>query len=155
MAGLLNKGTSNVQNTIALVRYFELSISIALISEDAFEVISKQAINQVLDNFFSFDALTQMALMDFFVQFDQMPWTGNLTAPFLAKLFSNFRNDQDVYGLVKSNLVVLAASVYGRDPTKLNVFDNEDFLWFLTKFCNSSSDADKQAACSCLFFLFQ
>jgi len=70
MASLLNKGTSDMQNTIAVVRYFELSISIALISEAAFEVISKQAINQVLENFFTFDALTQMALMDFFVRFD-------------------------------------------------------------------------------------
>ena len=127
---------------------------IALVSEQAFEIVAKESINQVLENFFSFDALTRMTLMDFFVQFDQMPWTGNLTGPFLAKLFSNFRDDKDVYGLVQSNLVVLAASVYGRDPSKLNVFDNQDFLWFLAKFCNSSADKDKQAACSCLFFLF-
>ena len=93
MKTLLNKGTSNMKNTIALVRYFELSVIIALVSEQAFEVIAKDAINQVLENFFTFDSLTQMTLMDFFIQFDQMPWTGNLTGPFLAKLFSNFRDD--------------------------------------------------------------
>ena len=70
MVSLLNKGTVNVQNTIALVRYFELAVKIALISEESFEMIAKEAINQVLENFFNFDALTQMALMDFFTQFD-------------------------------------------------------------------------------------
>jgi hypothetical protein len=38
--------------------------------------------------------------MDFFVEFEKMPWTGKLTAPFLAKLFENFRGEQDMYGLV-------------------------------------------------------
>ena len=58
-----------MENTTALVRYFELSVLIAFVSEPAFEVVSKDAINQVLENFFSFDALTQLALMDFFTQF--------------------------------------------------------------------------------------
>ena len=74
--------------------------------------MASAAINQVLQNFFDTDALTQMALMDFFVQFNEMPWTAELTAPFLARIFQNFRDDQDVYCLVKTNLVVLAASVY-------------------------------------------
>ena len=62
------------------------------------------------------DALTQLTLMDFFTQFEKMPWTGQLTGPFLARLFQNFRGEQDMYGLVQANLVVLAASVYARDP---------------------------------------
>lgn len=92
--------------------------------------------------------------MDFFVQFNEMPWTAELTAPFLARLFQNFRDDQDVYGLVQTNLVVLAASVYAQDPTKFNVFENQDFLWFLAKYCNSQSNGEKEAACSSLHFLF-
>ena len=46
------------------------------------------------------DALTQLTLMDFFTQFEKMPWTGQLTGPFLARLFQNFRGEQDMYGLV-------------------------------------------------------
>jgi len=66
---------------------------LASISESAFTLMASTAINQVLQTFFEKDALTQMALMDFFIQFKQMPWTANLTAPFLARLFQNFRND--------------------------------------------------------------
>ena len=78
-----------------------------------------------------------MVVMDFFVEFEKMPWTGSLTGPFLGKLFQSFRDDQDVYGIVKANLVVLAATVYARDPSQFNVFQNEHFLWFLGKFLNS------------------
>ena len=102
------------------------------------------------------DALTQMALMDFFVvEFNKMPWTGSLTGPFLARLFQNFRGEADVYGLVQTNLVILAASVYARDPTQFNVFQSDDFLWFLSKYCQSNSDSEKDAALNCLHFLFQ
>jgi len=81
-----------------------------------------------------------MALMDFFGLFETMPWTANLTGPFLFELFSNFKEDQDVYGFVKSNMVVHAASVYAKDPDEFNVFESDDFLWFLKKYCNSSND---------------
>ena len=98
--------------------------------------MASSSINQVLTNFFEMDALTQMALMDFFVvEFNKMPWTGSLTGPFLARLFQNFRGEADVYGLVQTNLVILAASVYARDPTQFNVFQSDDFLWFLSKYC--------------------
>ena len=60
---------------------------IAKISALAFEKIAKNAINQVLQNFFDFDILTQLALMDFFTQFDAIIWAGNIVGPFLAKLF--------------------------------------------------------------------
>ena len=70
-----------------LVRYYELALMIATISEPAFQLIARAAINQVLENFFDMDALTQMALMDFFSQFDSMPWTGQMIAPFMARLF--------------------------------------------------------------------
>ena len=60
-----------------------------------------------------------------------------------------------MYGLVQSNLVVLAASVYARDPNLFNVFQNDHFLWFLAKYCNSQNDQEKEAACDCLHFLFQ
>jgi len=49
------------------VRYYELAIMIASISESAFSAMSAAAINQVLQTFFDKDALTQMALMDFFI----------------------------------------------------------------------------------------
>jgi len=49
-----------------MVRYYELALQIATISEQAFNEIASAAINQVLQNFFEMDALTQMALMDFF-----------------------------------------------------------------------------------------
>lgn len=75
------------------VRYYELALGIATISEQAFTLISSEAINQVLDNFFAMDALTQMVIMDFFVEFEKMPWTGKLTGPFLEKLFLSFRDD--------------------------------------------------------------
>ena len=96
-----------------------------------------------------------MALMDFFVKFNNMLWTAKLVAPFLAQLFLNFRDDQDVYGLVQANLVVLAASVYAQNPSQFNVFENSDFLWFLQKYCFSTVDQEKEAACSSLYFLFQ
>ena len=52
-------------------------------------------------------------------------------------------------------MVVLAASVYAKDPDEFNVFESEDFLWFLRKFCKSNNDQEKHAACDCLYFLFQ
>ena len=52
-------------------------------------------------------------------------------------------------------MVVLAASVYAKDPDEFNVFESEDFLWFLRKFCNSSNDSERAAACDCLYFLFK
>ena len=137
-----------------MVRYYELALQVATISERAFNSMASAAINQVLQAFFEMDALTQMALMDFFVEFDKMPWTGGLTGPFLARLFQNFRGDQDVYGLVQTNLVVLAASVYARDPTQFNIFQSEDYLWFLAKYCNSQVDSEKDAALNCMHFLF-
>ena len=69
--------------------------------------------------------------MDFFAEFHKMPWTGNLTGPFFEKLFQHIKGGQDHYGLVQTNLVVLAASVYTRDPTQFNVFASPDFLFFL------------------------
>jgi hypothetical protein len=32
-----------------------------------------------------------MGIMDFFVGFDKMPWTGSVIAPFLQNLFANFK----------------------------------------------------------------
>ena len=61
-----------------------------------------------------------------------MPWAGNIIGPFLAELFKNLRDGKDAYGLVQSNLVVLASSVYAQNPDQFNVFENEDFLWFLS-----------------------
>ena len=129
-----------MQNTVAIVRYFELSVMIAKISALAFEKIAKNAINQVLQNFFDFDILTQLALMDFFTQFDAIPWAGNIVGPFLAQLFKNLRDGRDSYGLVQSNVMVLASSVYAQDPSQFNVFENDDFLWFLSKYCSSSQE---------------
>lgn len=63
-------------NMTILVRYYELALMIASISEGAYTKMARASINQVLENFFDFDALTQMALMDFFTEFDKMPWTG-------------------------------------------------------------------------------
>ena len=74
-------------NMTNMVRYYELALQVATISERAFNSMASAAINQVLQAFFEMDALTQMALMDFFVEFDKMPWTGSLTGPFLARLF--------------------------------------------------------------------
>ena len=121
-----------------MVRYFELSVMIGKISAEAFEHIAKQAINQVLESFFNLDALTQLALMDFLTQFDSMQWAGGIVGPFLADLFKNLRDGKDVYGLVQSNLVVLASSVYAQNPSQFDVFENQDFLWFLSKYCGSS-----------------
>ena len=93
--------------------------------------------------------------MDFMIAFDKMPWTGIIIGPFLQDLFANFKDGQDVYGLVQSNLVVLASAVYANNPASFNVFASADFLWFLCKFVNSSVDREKIAACDSLHFLFQ
>ena len=93
--------------------------------------------------------------MDFFGLFEKMPWTATLTGPFLIELFSNFKDDQDVYGFVKSNMVVLAASVYAKNPDEFNVFESEDFLWFLKKYSKSNNEQEKAATCDCLYFLFK
>ena len=89
---LLLQGVSSADSTVS-VRYYELSLMVATISEQSFILMASGAINQVLHSFFEKDALTQLALMDFFVEFEKMPWTGKLTAPFLAKLFENFRGE--------------------------------------------------------------
>lgn len=83
---ILLTGVNNEDKTKS-VRYYELALGIAAISEQAFTLISSGAINQVLENFFAMDALTQLVIMDFFVEFEKMPWTGKMTGPFLAKLF--------------------------------------------------------------------
>jgi hypothetical protein len=93
-------------------------------------------------------------MMDFMIAFDKMPWTGTIIGPFLQSLFANFKDGQDVYGLVQSNLVVLASAVYANNPSSFNVFASDDFLWFLRKFVHSSVDREKIAACDALHFLF-
>ena len=93
-------GVKNLTNTVALVRFSELCIYVSLQSEAVFTAVSKEPLEYVLYNFFELDALTQMAIMDFMIEFDKMPWTGSIIAPFLQNLFANFKNDQDVYGLV-------------------------------------------------------
>jgi hypothetical protein len=98
--GLLMPGVSDLNNTVALVRFFELTIQISLLSEDVYTAVSKDALIVVLENFFSLDALTQISIMDFIVNIDKMPWAGDVFAPFLGKLFAQFKNEQDVYGLV-------------------------------------------------------
>jgi hypothetical protein len=97
---LLMPGISNLSNTVALVRFFELSVQISLLSEPVFTAVSKEPLEFVLANFFELDALTQIAIMDFMVNFDRMPWTGAIIAPFLQKVFANFKDDHDMYGLV-------------------------------------------------------
>ena len=148
-------GISNVQNTVALVRFFELCVQISLLSETVFTAVSREPLQAALTNFFQVDALTQIAMMDFMISFDKMPWTGTIIAPFLQSLFANFKDGQDVYGLVQSNLVVLASAVYANNPSSFDVFASQDFLWFLRKFINSSADRERIAACDALHFLFQ
>jgi len=45
--------------------------------------------------------------------------------------------------------------VYAHNPDAFNVFQNEDFLWFLTKNVNSNKLQDMECACNAFFFLFQ
>jgi len=88
------------------------------------------------------------------IHFDKMPWTAEVMGPFLRNLFAAFKNDQDVFGLVQSNLVVLASAVYANNPASFDVFASEDYLWFLRKLICSSSDRERIAACDCLHYLF-
>ena len=49
-----------------MIRYYDLALQIAKISEQAYTLLAKEAIKAVLRTFFECDALTQMAIMDFF-----------------------------------------------------------------------------------------
>jgi hypothetical protein len=155
MRSMLVKGVSGSDMTV-VVRYWELSLMIASVNEYAFMNMAQDAMDQVTSSFFEYDALTQLAVMDLVgPYFSAIPWAADLTGPFLIELFSTFRDDQDVYGMVKTNLVVLAANLYSTNPDEFDVFDCDDFLWFLTKFCASEADSEVEAACACLYFLFK
>lgn len=49
-----------------MARYFELSVEIALISEDCLNFLARDSIDGVIGKFFDYadDVLTQMVLMD-------------------------------------------------------------------------------------------
>ena len=79
-----------------------------------------------------------MALSPSFTEISRLSYTAATTLPFLYRLFKAFRNDKDVYEIVQGDLITLAASIYAHDPKYFNVFDNEDFIWFLQKYCHSS-----------------
>eukprot|EP00347_Sterkiella_histriomuscorum_P020407 403337922 len=109
---ILVEGTQ-AQNTVVQVRYFELTCKLAMISPEISKIV-EPIIDQVLGDFFSYDILTQMAVMDFVALLGQNKWTSMLLTKqqFLPKLFEKFKYGEDQYGFITNNLVTLSAFVY-------------------------------------------
>jgi len=77
-----------------------------------------------------------------------------MMGPFFAQLFKTQRGLASQESMVNHNLFITAAHIYSQDKECLDVFANEDFLWFLQYYCHSSVRRDHEAVCSALVFLF-
>lgn len=73
---LIEQGINDA-NTIVQIRYVELAIHLALISE-RIKAIVEPAILKVFEKFFSMDPLTQINTMDFVNLLDKKPWTSQI-----------------------------------------------------------------------------
>lgn len=110
---MISQGLNNL-NSVVSIRYFELAVQIALISEPLSEAV-KNCIDIVLQKFFQQDILTQISVMDLVRLLGKKMWTSLLLVNnnFIGNLFKTFRGEgQDNYGIVENNLIVLAASIY-------------------------------------------
>ena len=130
------------EDTIIKVRYFELSINLALISEKLTKV-AEDSIKAVFEMFFDLDSLTQMSIMDFVSIIGTKPWTKNLItqSKFLNKMFDYYKQN-DSYEIVTNNLVVLAAHIYSENPDLFNALNEPSYLWFFNNLVNSKSFKD-------------
>ena len=89
IAGVTSQLPSSVHRTIILVRFFELAVRMSCLSEPIFTQITYQPIQATFDMYFELDVLTQMSLLDYMPLFTKLPWTAQLVAPFLQKLFDS------------------------------------------------------------------
>ena len=62
-----------------------------MISPVTLDLFAKEAIASVLTNFFQFDALTQMVLVDLVNTLTSQKWTQMMMGPFFAQLFKTQR----------------------------------------------------------------
>lgn len=95
-----------------MVRYFELAAALAMISENVFTKMTERAIKHVLDNLFTFDLLTQYALLDFLHLFTKSSWTSKVVSPFMRQVFV----DPSFADMIQPNMIILASCVHATDP---------------------------------------
>ncbi|CDW80652.1 UNKNOWN [Stylonychia lemnae] len=152
---LLIKGIMS-ENTVVMVRYFELACNLAQISPELSQ-LTEPVIEQVFEQFFNLDMLTQMAVMDFVAILGQNQQTSMILAKkqFLPKLFEKFRYGEDHYGFITNNLVVLGAFIYSVNAKIYNPLQSEDYLAYFRNMISSKSPKDQETASTCMFFFFK
>jgi hypothetical protein len=125
-----------------MLRFFELGCYLSAISEEIFLSITHDSLKFVFSNYFEFDVLTQLALLDFMPLFTKLPWTTQLIAPFMKAIFE-VQPD-----MVEPNLVVLASCIHSEDPSCFDAL-NPKFLDLLERTIVSKPSL----GCSCIYFI--
>lgn len=75
--------SDQVHITVQILRYFELACHLAAIGKEVFDKVCLECIQMVFANYFEYDMLTQIAMLDFMPLFTKLKWTAGLVAPFL------------------------------------------------------------------------
>jgi hypothetical protein len=63
--------------------------------------------------------------------------------------------EQDPYGFITNNLIILGAFVYSQNPDVFNALTNPDYVSFLKRYFASKTLKDQETACTCMYFLFK
>jgi len=78
---------------------------------------------------------------------------------FINNLFTQFGGqNEDSYGFLTSNMLLVGAKLYSVDPALFNPFENQNYMGMLRSYVCGSHNTDKphlqDIGLSCLYFLF-
>lgn len=122
-------------NKTVYVRFYELAVELALKSPMLCQSVARPIITQVFQDFFqTMDLLTQVTIMDFVVKLTENENGVYLMneSNFIDNLFSHFGGDnEDSFGFITSNLLVVGAKLYSIDTALFDPFANQNFMHML------------------------
>ena len=163
------KNNAENNNTTIYIRFFELAVSLALASDRLCQSISKPVISQVFADFFDRfkeDILTQVTIMDFVVKLSESPYGVKIMneSGFIDNLFSTFNSNNDSFGFITSNMLLVGAKLYSEgvntesNELLFNPFENKNYMGMLRGYLCSPIDMDKphlkDIGLSCMYYLF-
>lgn len=154
----------DAKSMVVYIRFFEVAVRLAVASESLCQEVSKPIIHEVFLDFFgqlSSDILTQVTIMDFVVKLSESPFGIKLMneSDFINRLFETFAGtNEDSFGFITSNMLLVGAKLYQIDPLLFNPFENLNFMSMFKSYLlgpvNIEKPHHKDIALSCLCFLF-
>lgn len=106
------------KSMVVYIRFFEVSVNLALSSESLSQTISRPILHIVFSDFFDSlksDILTQVTIMDFVVKLSESPHGIKLLneSDFINKLFETYGGaNEDSFGFITSNMLMVGSKLY-------------------------------------------